>query len=335
VRIDVTGLGEGIGLLAAGGFGLVVWAAVAGHRHLWRKYGPYCQRIFEERPLFIIPRGRSTPDAEDVTFPTDDGLRLRGCYLKAAGRRKGVILFGLEFGSNRWACLPYVEDLVAHGYDVFAYEPRNQGDSDKQEGYEPLQWPTDRDAADARAALAHLKSRPDADPRGVGLFGISKGGVTGLIAAADDPAVRCFVTDGIYGTRTTMVPYMQKWLGIYSTRKLLQQYVPNWYLWYFAGLMMGKVSRERGVGLIELEPALARLGARPFLMIHGGGDTYIKPEMAESLLARVRGPKEFWLIDKAKHNQSLHVAGDEYKRRVRAFFDAHLAAAAALALAAA
>ena len=56
------------------------------------------------------------------------------------------------------------------------------------------------------------------------------------------------------------------------------------------------------------------------LMIHGGGDTYIKPEMAQALFDRAGKPKEFWLVEGAKHNQALHVAGDEYQRRVLEFF---------------
>ncbi len=60
-------------------------------------------------------------------------------------------------------------------------------------------------------------------------------------------------------------------------------------------------------------------------MIHGSADNYIKPEMGQELFAMAGNPKEFWLVDGAKHNQAINDAGDEYKRRVRAFFDEHLA----------
>ncbi|MFO0842862.1 MAG: hypothetical protein U0797_10765 [Gemmataceae bacterium] len=142
-------------------------------------YLPRAARIFQETPLFIIPRGQPRDDAEVVRFRAADGLVLNGCYFKAKGPRRGVILFGLEFGSNCWSAWPYCEHLVAGGYDVFTYEPRNQGDSETLPGYEPIQWVTDHEVRDARAALAYLKSRPDADPRGVGLFGISKGRAPG------------------------------------------------------------------------------------------------------------------------------------------------------------
>src|SRR5205807_7077974 len=112
-------------------------------------------RIFQERPLFVIPRGQAVERAEDVRFPTADGLCLRGCYVKTeAPKRRGVILFGLEFGSNRWSCLPYCAHLLDSGFDVFAFETRGQGESDSASGYEPIQWVTDYEVRDTRAALA-------------------------------------------------------------------------------------------------------------------------------------------------------------------------------------
>jgi fermentation-respiration switch protein FrsA (DUF1100 family) len=59
-------------------------------------------------------------------------------------------------------------------------------------------------------------------------------------------------------------------------------------------------------------------------MIHGEGDTYIKPEMAKALFERARGPKELWLVPNAKHNQALTAAEGEYHRRVAEFFDRNL-----------
>lgn len=288
------------------------------------KYLGFLVRIFQERPLFIIPRGQPIDEAEHVTFASADGLTLRGCYLPAHGPRKGVILFGLEFGSNRWACLPYCDGLIADGFDVFAYEPRNQGDSDKDTNYEPLQWVTDRDVADMRAAVKYLLRRPDADPRGIGVFGISKGGGTALLVAANEPAIRCVVTDGAYATYTTMLPYIRRWIGIYSDRRRLQAVIPTWFYGLIGLSGVRQVARNRGVLYPSVEKAAGKFD-RPLLMIHGAGDTYIKPDMAEALFGRARGPKDLWIVPKAKHNQAIQIAGDEYTRRLVAFFEAHLA----------
>src|SRR5207249_3300143 len=75
----------------------------------------------------------------------------------------------------RWSSLPYCEHLLEAGYDVFAFESCCQGESDAQPGYEPLQWVTEFEVRDTRAAIAYLKGRPDAAPWGIGVFGISKG----------------------------------------------------------------------------------------------------------------------------------------------------------------
>jgi pimeloyl-ACP methyl ester carboxylesterase len=305
--------------------GLVLLGANAFHFYLRWRFLDTILRVFQEKPLFISPRGQPVPSAEDVVFPTGNGLMLRGCYLRHSARqRRGVILFGLEYGSNRWACLPYCEQLLDAGYDIFAFEPRGQGESDPQPGYEPLQWVTELEVEDSRAALTYLKGRSDADPRGVGLLGISKGGGAGLLAAVDDPWVRCFVTDGIFATHATLVRYMRKWIAIYSTWFVLQRWVPLWYYSYFAGLALRRLSRVRCCRFPHLEKAMARLGPRPLFMIHGGGDTYIKPELAEALFARARASKELWMVEGAKHNQALHLAADEYKRRVLDFFNENL-----------
>jgi pimeloyl-ACP methyl ester carboxylesterase len=308
----------GLGLLLGGAFGLFYW-------YLIHNYLDHVVRIVQEKPLFIIPRGQPVENAEEVHFPSENGLMLHGCYLTSpAPVRRGVVLFGLEYGSNCWACVPYCENLLANGFDVFTFEPRNCGESAHQDGYDPLQWVTDFEVKDTQAALAYLKGRPGADPRGVGFFGISKGGSAGVLVGARDPYVRCFVTDGIFATYTTMVPYMKKWIAIYSDKFILQKCLPMWVYGLVGRAALRKIGKERGCRFSHLEWAIAKLAPRPWLMIHGEGDTYIKPKMAQALFARAREPKEFWLVPGAKHNQAIQTAGDEYKRRVLEFFSHHL-----------
>src|SRR5215207_2035757 len=148
--------------------GLITYVYVYARRNMLENL----VRGFVEKPLFVIPRGEPDPAAEEVRFPTAAGMHLQGVFFRAHARpRKGVIVFGIEYGADRWSCRSYCDPLLAAGYDVFAYEPRNQGKSDAVPGYEPLQWITSHEVADARAALAYLKGRADRDPRGVGVFG--------------------------------------------------------------------------------------------------------------------------------------------------------------------
>jgi pimeloyl-ACP methyl ester carboxylesterase len=302
------------------------------HWHIMRNYVPFVVRIFQEKPLFILPFGQPVDGAEEVMLTTSDGVKLRGAYLHTTAPRRGVILFGLEFGSNRWACVPYCEFLRAEGYDIFTCEMRGQGDSPAQAGYEPLQWVTDFEVIDLQTAVAYLKNRPDCDKRGIGFFGLSKGGGAGLIAASRDPFIRCCVVDGAFATMTTIVPYMRQWIMIYTRRWKLARMIPLWYYRYAARCALAQVEAARHCHYADLESALPRLAPRPLLMIHGGADNYIKPEMARTLFEHARQPREFWLVDSAKHNQAMQVANGEYRRRVLEYFDTHLAAACGVAL---
>lgn len=309
-------------------FGLL--AAYAVHRWIVWTYLDVVCRIFQEKPLFITPFGKPTDDAEDIQIPSSDGVVLRAIYVKTKKPRKGVVFFGIEFGSKRWSALPYCEFLLEAGYDVFACEPRGQGETPSANGYEPLQWITTFEIEDYQRALAYLKSRPDASLRGAGLFGLSKGGGLGIFVGANDPFLRCFVVDGIFGTLTTMVPYMAQWVMIYTKRRYLASLLPRWYLRHLAKMTMRRIEKERNVHYPSLARPLGRLSPRPLFMIHGGGDTYIKPDMARSLFDFAQDPKDLWIVDKAKHNQAFHLAGEEYKRRVVEFFDRHLAEAPGL-----
>jgi pimeloyl-ACP methyl ester carboxylesterase len=282
------------------------------------------ERVFVEKPLFIIPRGDPDPSAEEVRFNTADRLRLQGAYFKSpVPARKGVILFGIEYGSDRWSCRSYCDPLLAAGYDVFAYEPRNQGKSDTIPDYEPLQWVTRYEVADARAAVAYVKSRPDSDPKGIGWFGVSKGANAGLAVMTKDPYVRCGVTDGAFGLTTVMLPYMRKWIRVYNENYLVHGLLPAWFYLHIAMIGVRRVERQRKVRFFHLEPRARRI-RQPLLMIHGEADSYIKLEMARALFRRVAGPKELWAVPQARHNQSITVAGPEYAQRVVAFFDQHL-----------
>ena len=306
---------------------LVLVFLMCFHQHVKHKYLPMLVRILQEKPLFIVPHGVPLPDAEDVEnveIPTTHGLFLRGCYLRTSKPRKGVILFGLEFGSNRWSARPYCEFLLENGYNVFSFETRGQGQTPSQAGYEPMVWVTEFEVDDFRAALAYLKERPDGDPRGVGFFGLSKGGSAGLYVACEDPFVRCCVTDGIFATHTTMVPYMLKWIFIYSTRPWLPKILPLAYYRYVAHIGLDVTSRECHCTFPHLEWRIRNLAPRPLLMIHGGADPYIKPAMAQSLFELAGGLKELWIVDGAKHNQAFSLVGAAYKERILGFFDQHL-----------
>jgi pimeloyl-ACP methyl ester carboxylesterase len=289
--------------------------------YVWIRYSPIIGRIFEETPVFAPLRVPPEPGGEEVRFRTADGFELAGTYFPAlTDNRTGVIVFCPEFLGDRWSALPYAEGLREAGFDLFTFDFRNHGESQTDPSYSPLQWVSDRELVDLRAALDYLRGRPDRDPAGVGLFGVSRGGGTALVAAASDPTIWAVATDGAFPTRGTMLAYILRWAEIYVGSKTIWRRMPKW---MFASA--GWAGRIRSQWLLgrsypSLERAVARLAPRPWLMIHGEKDAYIGPEIALELFDRADDPKEAWIVPGAKHNRCREADPASYRDRLVDFF---------------
>ncbi|SIO04229.1 Serine aminopeptidase, S33 [Singulisphaera sp. GP187] len=289
--------------------------------HVAIRYTPIVGRVFEEKPLFLPLRVSPLQnDGEEVSFTTKDGLKLAGTYLTArTASRLGVLVFCHEYLSDRWSYRPYADYLRDLGFDIFTFDFRNHGKSESDPQYKPLQWVTDHETADLRGALAYLRTRPDRDPAGFGLYGISRGGGTALVTAARDPGVWGVITDGAFPTRGTMLAYILRWAEIYVGSPILWKRMPLWVFSYVG--FMGRMQSQRNLRchFPDVERAVARLAPRPWLMIHGGKDAYIGPEIARLLFAEAREPKELWIVPGAKHNRCREVQPESYAERVSSF----------------
>ena len=132
----------------------------------------------------------------ECRFTASDGLELAGTYFQArTTRRLGVVVFCHEFLGDRWNASADC-DGFKRSFDIFSFDFRNHGESEVEPGLRRLQWVSDRELTDLRAALDYLRTRPDRDPAGVGLFGVSRGGGTALCLAAKDPSVWAVATNG-------------------------------------------------------------------------------------------------------------------------------------------
>ena len=213
-----------------------------------------------------------------------------------------MLVFCHEYLSDRWSFRPYADHLRDLGYDLFTFDFRNHGESDLEPAYDPMQWTSDREVRDLRAALRYLRTRPDHDPAGFGLFGVSRGGTTALLAGALEDDVWGVVTDGAFPTRGTMIPYIIRWAEIYVQSQMIRNLVPVWVFGVLAWTARRHAERRLNCRFPSVEAAAARLAPRPWLMIHGGRDAYISPEIARGLYEYGKNPRELWLVPEAKHN---------------------------------
>ena len=307
-------------------FGLVVVVLAARTFLIIRRYSPPIRRIFEEDPIFMPAEGVQHPEAEEVEFNTPEGLTLRGSYLATeGGNSKGVVVFCHEFRSDRWSGMPYWEVLHKNGFDIFAFDFRNHGESDKDPAYAPRHWVTNYELDDLAAALTYLRSRFGARELPIGLLGISRGGGTAIGVAVSNHSVRCLVTDGAFPTHSTMLAYMKKWMLLVVGETWWMKILPSWYLALIRDVVLSRIGRDLGCHFCRLERCIRRLAPRPILMIHGGRDSYIRPDIARGFYECASDPKELWIVQGARHNACLETASNEYRSRVLQFFHLHLA----------
>jgi pimeloyl-ACP methyl ester carboxylesterase len=260
-------------------------------------------------------------EGEEVRFETADRLTLAGTYFKTtAPRRLGVVVFCHEYLGDRWSAQAYVGHLRALGFDLFTFDFRNHGQSDSQPGYQPLQWLTASELFDLRAALKYVRSRPDADPAGVGLFGVSRGGCAALCVGGKDPGVWGVATDGAFPTRGTMLAYILRWAEIYVGSRTIWRNMPLAAFQFVAWSARKRVQSKLKCRFPDVERATARLAPRPLFMVHGEKDSYIGPDIARTLFEMAGDPKELWVVPKAKHNRCREMAGVEYTDRIAMFF---------------
>ena len=139
-----------LGIASVIAAGLVIYITI--------KYSPLVSRNFERQPLFLPLRLDPQELGEPIEFTTDDGFELKGSYLE--GRTKaqaGIIVYCHEFLSDRWSYFPYLDHLRDLGFDIFTFDFRNHGESDSEPGFQPMQWTSDREVRDLKAALKALR----------------------------------------------------------------------------------------------------------------------------------------------------------------------------------
>ncbi len=130
-------------------------------------------------------------DSVDVIFH-NGAVALSGtlCMPRSAGRHAAVILLQGSGGESRWGTNRFIADQFARsGIAALVYDKRGSGNSTgdwKASSYDDL-------ANDVLAGIDLLASRPDIDPRRIGLHGHSEGGIIAAIVAVHSPSEVAFV----------------------------------------------------------------------------------------------------------------------------------------------
>ncbi|KAK5628947.1 hypothetical protein RRF57_004662 [Xylaria bambusicola] len=127
---------------------------------------------------------------EAVSFPTLDGLTLRGNLYPASQRGPGIILLP-GFSFTKEIMLPKVaESFQGSGITALAYDPRTLGESDgnPRRDIDPA-----KHVSDLHDAFTFLQKHPIVEPDKIAYWGFSFNGVVALNAAALDKRAKCVI----------------------------------------------------------------------------------------------------------------------------------------------
>lgn len=336
-------------MLAAGSLGAVWWEYIARNWALtsmvvtvffivttcWlvlRKYVRLMLNIIRDTPppLAMGPRDFERIDGERITFRAFDNLNLCGMLLRGnhGGRPKGMVIFSHEFSSDMYSCARYCRPLLASGYDVFSFDYRGHGESSQEPGYQPRQWPSDREVNDMLGAIAYVEELLDREgrPPEIGLFGISRGAGAAILACVHNTRVKAIITDGAFSSDTVLEYLMKRWAYIFAKVRFVYENHPPQFWRFLRWLLFRECRRKLNCTFPSVRKALrAMQPPRPTLFIHGERDSYIPVEQSQLLYEAAPGPKSLWVVPGAKHNQCVVVRPEYYALRTVSFFDEYLA----------
>lgn len=216
---------------------------------------------------------------EDVALTAADGIKLHAWWLPAQGAAAGTVLHLHGNAANVSNHLPLAAWLPRAGFNVLMLDYRGFG---RSEGRPTL----DGVVADARAALAHLRSRRDVDATRLIVLGQSLGGATALRLLAEDAAgVRLAVIDSAFAS----------YRGI-ARDAALQSIVLAPFLPLALPLLPGA----------DKDPvtAAARIEV-PLVFVHGRADRVIPFKHSEQLFAAAKEPKRLIAVERGQHMDSV------------------------------
>ena len=275
--------------------------------------------VFEKMPPFGVIESVENPDGQKISFPSTDGLTLRGrLMLPAAGEPQGVAVFFAELFGDHSQASRYMAALLNANIAVLAFDTRNQGSSDVMPGYKPLHWLTEHEINDGLAAVKFVRSHDQLSELPLGLFGVSRGASIALAVGGRVKDLAWVICDGAFTTTLVTRYFAQRWADLYAP-KLLLKLVPQWHIHSTISAARLLSEWRRKVRYSNPESTFPQLRNVPVLLISGKRDSYVKPIITSQLHAALGANCEAWIVPKAKHNMARQTAPTEYDQRLLQF----------------
>jgi len=138
--------------------------------------------------------GAALAKAEDVTFRSTDGIRLKGWLFRGTPKMPPVVVCH-DLGESRNDVMNLAIAINTAGFTVLAFDFRGHGASGGDGSTLGIQ-----EARDVLGAIDFVAKLPkeDVDTRRVGIFGAGMGAHAAVLAAAERSELRVLVLDGLW-----------------------------------------------------------------------------------------------------------------------------------------
>ncbi len=244
--------------------------------------------------------------AEAAEFRSGDGVRLRGWYIPREDSTKAIVICSGANGSLD-ADVHVAPWLHEAGFNVLLFNWRAHGGSEGEVvtlGFD--------ERYDLIAAVQFAKSK---GAERVGVLGFSMGGTVAIATAAVFEDIDAIVADS---------PFVYVLSAVAGG--LIERGVPEGLSFLLARLLLTTACLRMRLNLydIDLVRWIHRVAPRPLLMIFGERDVITPKSEVDMIFARAREPKEVWRVPEAAHRNIHLQQPEEYRQRIREFFEGNL-----------
>ena len=247
-----------------------------------------CSHVVDRSFIYFPSREiEATPgdvglDFEDVRFQASDGVVLHGWFVAGGGDATLVWFHGN--GGNIGHRVGNIRELVERlQISIFIFDYRGYGRSEGST-YEEGTY------LDAESAITYVRSRGDVDPEKTIYFGRSLG-----CAVAAEMAIK-------YPPRALICES-----GFTSVRAMTKSVYP-----FLPGLQLLVTTKYDTLSKIAWVDV-------PVMVLHGDRDEIVPFSMSRELFDAAKGPKRFYTIEGAGHNDTYYVGGPAYFEALREF----------------
>jgi hypothetical protein len=221
---------------------------------------------------------------ENVTFTTEDGVRLNGWFIPSTEGDLTLLWFHGNAGniSHRLDNIRLLHEKVKIHIFIWDYRGygRSEGSVSEKGTYK-----------DATAALKYLRSRKDLDPKKFVFYGRSLGAAVAVDLALREESLALIIE----------TPFA----SIREMAKLIFPFLP-----------VGPFLRTRYDTLEKIRQVRG-----PLLILHGDQDDIVPYAQGQRIFEAAPEPKEFYTIRGAHHNDTFIVGGDPYFAALKDFIE--------------